>query len=186
MKVRKFSVYVPGVFLLWSCSPISPSVHKSTISPDPVPHSADKTPNTSDILLDAAVIEPRWLNLEKNLNTALEAASSNLVLRLSSSSLERLKSEGSVEVDVPAEAKNLHSEKTRILLRVQLESEELERALSEETWKFQWIEGSSRALKIQVTPGKKEQGAPLLPEALVSIHLVFAGTLATPTTVSSQ
>ncbi|MBU6375728.1 MAG: hypothetical protein KGQ59_07020 [Bdellovibrionales bacterium] len=154
---------------LGGCTPISPSVHKSSLRPG----EPSQTPPKVEAPAGSVPIEVRWINSEENLNAALSGSTSSMVIRLPSSSLERLRTEGVLSVDLPSDMHPKTLEKARILLRVQLPSEELERALALETWSFEWEQSTPSSLEIRSSYAKKSGEATLLPDSLVSVHVVL-------------
>lgn len=172
MKARalmgSFAVATAG---LWACSPISPSVHKSTLRPD-IPSSP---PAAREALEDSkpVPIEPRWLSSEQGLNSALEGNTDSLVVRLSSLSIDRIRKDGEIEIELPSELSGAHLSKARILLRALMEPEGLEEALAQESWSFHWDDRNPRVLRIQSSSEQTRIPDPTLPDALVSIHIVL-------------
>jgi hypothetical protein len=169
MKLRTFSGALVGLIAVGACTPISPSVHKSTLRPAP---SAQIAPKQEDAP-EPTIIEARWVHSEEDLNSALDVHSTAMVVRLSSQYLERLRTEGVAAIELPSEAPRRATDRARILLRVDLDSDELERALAEETWSFSWDPARPNTLEIRSFYGKKPGESPALPEALVSVHVVL-------------
>jgi hypothetical protein len=96
-----------------------------------------------------------------------------MVVRVSSQYLERLRTEGVAAIDIPAESPHGPTDRARILLRVDMESHELERALAEETWSFSWDPARPGTLEIRSFYGKRPGESPALPDALISVHVVL-------------
>ncbi len=168
----KLRIHVGALVLslaIGGCTPISPSVHKSTLRPGVGTQIAPKQEESPE----PTVIEARWIHSEEDLNTALDVHSTAMVVRLSSQYLERLRTEGIAAIDLPGESPHRPADRARILLRVDMESEELERALAEETWSFSWDPARPNTLEIRSFYGKKPGESPALPDALVSVHVVL-------------
>jgi hypothetical protein len=170
MKFRHLACAFSGVLIAWACTPISPSVHKSTLRPGP---SVQILPKQEDASEPAAIIEARWIHSEDELNRALDRHSSAMVVRLSSELLEDLKSDGVASIELPKGADQKPLERARVFLRVDMESEDLERALADEAWSFSWNPARPNALEIRSFYGKKSGALLALPEALISVHVVL-------------
>jgi hypothetical protein len=172
MKFRLYSGALSALLLVGACTPISPSVHKSTLKPSTPLEQPPKQDQDTEVF-SSVPIEARWLLSEQSLNAALEAQPTALVVRLSSISLEKLKTDGVVSLELPVELAGKPLQKARILLRTQLDAPDLEQALSDETWSFEWDSTHSNTLEIRSFYGKKANETLILPEALVSVHVVL-------------
>ncbi len=166
--IGSFAVATAG---LWACSPISPSVHKSTLRPE-IPSSPPAARESADDSKPVP-IEPRWLSSEQALNSALDGNTDSLVVRLSSLSLDRIRKDGEIEIELPSELSGAHLSKARIFLRALMDPETLEEVLTQESWSFHWDEKNPRVLKIQSSGDQTRPSDPALPDALVSIHIVL-------------
>lgn len=170
MKFRLVAGAFSGVLIAWACSPISPSVHKSTLRPGPAVQLLPKQEQPPE---STAPIEARWVHSEEELNTALDLYSSAMVVRFNSELLAKLKSDGVVSIELPQGSDQKPLDRARVFLRVEMQSEDLEKALGEEAWSFSWDPARPNALEIRSFYGKKSGESLALPEALISVHVVL-------------
>jgi len=169
MKFRPFARALPAIALVLACTPISPSVHKSTLRP-----GASLAPKADAPAAEAEIpIEARWIRGEKRLNSALDAAEGSVILRLSSFALDRLKAEGRASVEIPAGLSGGQISGVRVLMRVELPQESLERALSEESWTFAWDVKHPKTLEIRADSALESSASSVLGDAVVSVHVVL-------------
>jgi hypothetical protein len=170
MKFRHLAGAFSGILVAWACTPISPSVHKSTLRPGP---AVQVLPKQEEVPESTPQIEARWVHSEEELNSALDLYASAMVVRFNSDLLEKLKSEGVASIELPRGSDQKPLERARVFLRVDLDSEDLERALAEEAWSFSWDPARPNQLEIRSFYGKKSGESLALPEALISVHVVL-------------
>ena len=174
MRNRDFATISSILFLAWACSPISPSVHKSTLRPSIPPMEPPKVESTDPRpSAQRSPIEARWIRTERGLNQELNDLGTGLVIKLSSSALEKLKTEGRLSVALPTEAEVDPPESVRVLLRVDMKSADLEKTLTQEPWSFEWDESQERTLVLRSTRAVTTTDSPQISESLVSVQIVL-------------
>jgi hypothetical protein len=180
-----FRTLISYALLASACTPIAPSVHKSVLRPgdserilpgsSPSPSAAQRlTPSAgSRTNLDdqKLLIEARWITEDEALSREIDLTNKAQLIRLSSEQSSRLKAESLFSVNLPEEFANKKLARIRLLVRVQMSSERLEKSLSEESWDFavssKSSEDSSRVLQISHADNSA------IAESLVSVHILF-------------
>jgi hypothetical protein len=174
MKNREFSVIAGLLLIAWACSPISPSVHKSTLRPGVnvlTPPDAQDIPTPQS--LKQGPIEARWIHSDKSLDTELEDLGAGIVVKLSSQAVDKLRNEGKVSISLPSEAEDVPSETVRVLLRVNMNGSELEKALARGNWSFDWAENKERTLLIRSGQTNPSHELGLVESSLMSVHVIL-------------
>lgn len=165
-----------------ACSPIAPSVHKSVLRPVDPQAVAPGTAAGSTSATDAAPedykglpIEVRWVTEDSVLVQELEPRSNQVLVRVASESITKLKSEGELRVELP-EVQGKSIRRIRLVIRVQMGAERLEKALAAEPFVF-GTDKESKVLTISRTDDGSQKAPSVVPgavqDALVSAHLLI-------------
>ena len=115
------------------------------------------------------LIEARWINEDDAWSKELELSSSNRVVKLSPEQMAQLKSDGSLAVSLPEDLALKSLAKVRVLIRVQISSDRLEKAFASESWEFGQEQKEVRITRQGASAGVSSP----IQEALVSIHVVL-------------
>lgn len=161
------------------CTPIAPSVHKSVLrsgEPQRVVPASSPSPQSPTRLRpenESTPIEARWIADDETLSLELESGGTDLQLRVSSDQVQALKREGTLRISLPEEHSGKSLKKLRLLMRVQMSQERLEKQLSNDTWDFAWDGADKTSVLISETASTSGKSASVIQDALVSIHLVL-------------
>ncbi len=179
--LMKHARQITGILLLAAtgCTPIAPSVHKSVLrSGEPqrvVPASSPSPQAVQRVRADVegTPIEVRWIPDDELLSQELESSGSDLQLRVSSEQIQSLRREGTIRITLPEDHPGKTLRKLRLLMRVQMTQERLEKQLSNDTWDFAWETADKSSILVTETASVSGKSTSVIQDALVSIHLVL-------------
>ena len=177
----KHARQITGILLLAAtgCTPIAPSVHKSVLragEPQRVVPASSPSPQAVQRVraeTEGTPIEIRWIPDDEMLGQELESAGTDLQLRVSSDQIQTLRRDGSIRISLPEDHPGKSLRKLRLLIRVQMTQERLEKQLANDTWDFSWENADKSAVLVTETASISGKSASVIQDSLVSIHLVL-------------